>query len=215
MQEAYCLAAGILAGFASSAPIGPINLLVAQAAMRNERTRLRGFVAGVIAADLAWAALAATGGAALFEAFPRATRALVLAGAVALVAAGWYHWRNAAGAELPGAETSADASRGSFLGAASAGAALCLGNPGFFFFWLIVTSGMVDGAVTNFASTPLALFLAGIAVGDLLWFRVLVGLTRRTSSSLGMMARVRLRRALGALVLLFGAYSLSKGVFSS
>ena len=53
--------AGVIGGFCSSAPIGPINLWVADATLKNKDSELPVFLAGVIFCDMTYAGLASWG----------------------------------------------------------------------------------------------------------------------------------------------------------
>lgn len=207
---------GALGGIASSAPIGPINLWVARWATDGRAGRLAvltGFLAGVLVIDLGFAAIAATGSAALLSGPWVLGRGMVLVGGVLLVIVGWHQLKSAGA--LGGAVD--EQARPGATGPArcfALGVVICASNPGFLAFWLFFTGLMIEWGIAGFGSgVSLPFFLLGIAAGDLAWFRTLIWLMRRASGAISSKLLVRVRQALAVAMLLGGVLSISKGAF--
>jgi threonine/homoserine/homoserine lactone efflux protein len=203
-----CLVAGMIGGIVSSAPIGPINLWVADATLRGQDRTLTGFLGGVILCDVAYAALAAWGYHAVAQDGRTAAWLSLLAGGVLIVLGLVMTAR--AGAEqrpAPGRPAPFTPARHFLLGTIMMG-----GNPAFLMFWVFVVdlvSWQIGGPIRSGLLVPL---LAGVIIGDALWFAFLTRLVRSGSALLGAVARPRFERVLALGFVAAGIYSIMHGL---
>jgi threonine/homoserine/homoserine lactone efflux protein len=198
----------VIGGIVSSAPIGPINLWVADAALRGEERGLAGFISGVVLCDVAYAALAAWG----YHAFAQDARIALLLSLLAggvLIALGVVLYARAGAARR---STRSDyppvqPARQFMLGVVLMGA-----NPAFLMFWVFAVDLLVRTTGIAMECGLLALFLAGVVAGDAAWF---AGLTRAVRSGSGLLGSVALRRLQKALAFAFvaaGTYAIARGL---
>jgi threonine/homoserine/homoserine lactone efflux protein len=132
---------------AAVATPGPgIAALVARV-LRQGLIGVAPFVAGFVAGDLLWLAVAATGLAALAHAFAGLFTAIRLAGVAYLLYLAWTTWRAPARVADVGPVQGASGLR-SFLGALS----LTLGNPKVIVFFLSIMPLVIDLDAINFTT---------------------------------------------------------------
>ena len=92
------------------------------------------------------------------------------------------------------------------------GAFMCGSNPAFFMFWLFVTdelSQRLEGAMTL---PTVVMFLFGILLGDLLWFRVMLRLALKGSEYLNQQKTMLLRKSIAWCFVALGIYGLTKEI---
>lgn len=148
-------------GFVSSTPLGPINLLVAQW-MRDDRRRdAILFVAGVIVADVAVAALALQG---LLQAHlsTEILRGIGLGGGSLFLLLGL--WGIVRGSSGPLLAVAAPDRRWHFF----SGTLFCGLNPGFYLFWIFGSTLLLSEGDVH--AVTAGSYLAGVILGDILWF---------------------------------------------
>lgn len=173
----FMIAVGALGGFMSSTPLGVINLWIVDETIKHGKPKLGMFIAGIVAADMLYAAIAAWGYAALFYQSP-AARWLEIAGGIFVVVLGL--------SQLLKLESSAQIRRARLehsFGVQSwkdftLGAFMCGSNPAFLMFWVFVVQWLEANFNVRPAAYSLGAFVAGIAIGDMLWFRLLMLLVR-------------------------------------
>jgi threonine/homoserine/homoserine lactone efflux protein len=177
-------AAGLVGGFLSSTPLGPINLIVIDLVARRLTYTLLIFLLGVLVADAGIATASLWG---LRSLAPEPHIALALAGvcAVVLMIYAVSSWRSSAHAvERPA---------GPPWRMGAVGFSLCLLNPLFALFWVTYVAGYAE----LFAREKVfaLAFAMGIVFGDVLWFGLLAKLAGRVMQGRSTVFLTRLRRA--------------------
>jgi len=214
MNVLTALLAGLLCGFGSSAPPGPINLWVADSATRRLWASLLPFLCGVLAIDMTWAALAHLGAAAWLGPDRVLGRGLSLVGGVVLLWLGSTLWRERSASAAPATPPSSRRVAGVFQGMA-----LCAAAPALPAFWVLAVAMMTQSFGPLGSHAALGCFLLGIAIGDLLWFsllfRIVRSLTLRSSisrarghSGVRSVDLRRVHRGVGALLIVLGISAL-------
>lgn len=174
------LGVGLVSGFCSSAPLGPINLWLVEALIADTKKAVIWFLTGVVITDLFFAWIAMWGYQEYLKDSGYTKHAQVLAG-VFLVLVGIFTVTKL----LKNSESARRAKRGARHGVKQSwknlafGATLCGSNPAFLMFWLFVVNFVnqsMDLQVTEFAQF---LFLVGVALGDTLWFGLLAKLVKK------------------------------------
>ncbi|MCB9228728.1 MAG: LysE family transporter [Deltaproteobacteria bacterium] len=165
---------GIVCGFGSSAPLGPINLwLIRSVFEKIPAARVAWFLTGVILTDLTYAGLAAWGHQSL-SFISEFSLAVSVVGGTFLILLGIFQLRS-----LRQQRPEQGKARGlmpqlfsvhASLSAFASGVVFCGANPGFLMFWITVFHEIPErlGRIPDFSDIPF--FLAGVALGDLLWF---------------------------------------------
>lgn len=201
---------GIICGFCSSAPLGPINLWLANAVLEKGRNaKFLPYLSGVILSDLIFAGLAAWGFkyASKFENF---SLYIALAGGLFLIFLGTMSifrlLKNDAQDIANGKTTTYKSAPKEFV----LGMILCISNPAFLLFWTFVM-----GTLNKFHLSPntimtLGVFLFGIAAGDYLWFRTLIELAHKGKEKLGNQPIFVLRWIIAILFIAVGILAIYK-----
>ena len=202
---------GLVSGFCSSAPLGPINLwLVEAVSSQRRRSSIFAFLSGVIITDMVFAATALWG----YFALIRQTgleRTIILAGASFLIIMGLISLvrlrRNGetTPARGPGFLAGITGPAGHFF----SGALFCGSNPAFLMFWVFVVNLMEKG-LEHYKLDPFnsALFLAGVALGDAVWFTLLTTLVRKGLNIAKPRLLLGLRVGIAGAFLVFGVIAL-------
>lgn len=204
-------AAGIAGGFCSSAPIGAINLWVTERTLDRKEDRLSWYLFGVIAADAAYAALAAWGYHTFLEDGP-VERWLGMAGGGILIAMGCMGFlkrkqSRAKDSAASDAKADAPAKRLSdFL----LGAFMCGANPGFLMFWVFAINLIESHVGIPVTSLGLGLFLGGIAFGDGLWFLLLIRLAKKGRETWKPHVLANVRGAIAMVFVALGSIAIYK-----
>lgn len=176
--------AGLGGGFLSSMPLGPINLIVIDLVSRRVTRALLVFLLGVIAADASVATVTWWGVQALA---PEPRVALALAGACALVLMVYAasSWRSSAHPiERPA---------GPPWRMGAVGFSLCVLNPLIAVFWVTYAASYAELFAREHVLAPA--FVAGIVLGDVLWFGLIAWLATHMMRNRGPVFLVRLRKA--------------------
>lgn len=185
---------GLVFGFLSSTPIGPINLSIMHEARQGRRRSLLLFTGGVVLADLLVAGLAFFG---LVQAHlsTEMLRLISLVGGLVFLFLALWSWKKS---EEPHAENQIPQLKWKFF----TGFLFCGLNPGFFLFWIYASSFVLAGTLASTKTNFAVAFLSGILIGDLLWFSLFSVLAFRSRRILS----ERRWRQLSAL--LMGGFSL-------
>lgn len=180
LQLVLLFLAGIAGGFGSSAPLGPINLWIADTLLDSPAAKLRAFLSGVIACDAGYALLACWGYYQFLE-DSTAGRVLGIAGGVFLVSLGVVAMRKQSLRE--GDVKKAALSTGNPLRDFCVGAFMVASNPGFLMFWMFVIEVLEHQLALHVVGGGAGFFVAGIVLGDFLWFSLLRYLVQRGRES--------------------------------
>ena len=204
---------GLGSGFVSSTPLGPINLYVANALASRVRRTVLWFVAGVIAADVAYAGLAFFGFHSAIYHGSLMTKIVGIAGGLFLVALGVLALRALhRRAESPADETPTAPTPRGRARAFALGAFLCGSNPCFLLFWISVLR-FAQGVVAFDTTIPgLACFLTGVAAGDSLWFLLITRFVSRQVGSVQPRFIVGFRHATAWAFVGLGAFAMVKSL---
>lgn len=200
---------GLVFGFLSSTPIGPINLSIMQEARQGQLRSVLFFTGGVVLADLLVAGLAFFGLVQAHLSTERLRLISVVGGLVFLSLAFWSWKKSEETFEqkpIPQPKL-----KWKFL----TGFLFCSLNPGFFLFW-IYASSFVLSEILALAKIDSALaFLFGILIGDLLWFSFFSVLAFRSRKILSERSWRRLSALLMAGLSLFALWGGWNGNFKT
>jgi len=155
--------AGLLGGFLSSMPLGPINLIVIDLVAQRRIEKLVWFLLGAILAD-ALVAAASLFGLIYVDLSPRVALALGALCAAILLAYAVASWQSSQGAAQPTPRAP--------IAIAGLGFSLCLFNPLFPLFWVSFVASYEELFASSRVFPPA--FLSGLVIGDALWF-LLIG----------------------------------------
>ena len=174
------LITGIVFGFISSTPLGPINLLVAENYFEGKKIKIKPFLAGVIIVDAVFAYLAFWG----YHKFLSDTKVgigIQIVGATAVIFLGviglikLYQKGNPKhNKKHLSKSNTANFFKGAFL---------CGSNPGFIIYWMWVAGQIKHGFEVYFPEGEITLFNSilinlGIVLGDFIWFYVFIALLK-------------------------------------
>jgi threonine/homoserine/homoserine lactone efflux protein len=203
MNPVLALVAGFCCGFASSAPVGPINLWVASSALSPRHRGIAPFLGGVVVVDLGWALLAQQGAAAWWGRHDGLGRGLGVVGGIVLLVLGLALWRRQHVVAPPPVRRPRWRATAHVL----QGMALCASTPALPAFWVLAITCVTQVAGPLAAPAATACFLAGIALGDVLWFSLVVRVVRWFASgpqAWGSPLVRRLHRGAGVVLMLLG-----------
>lgn len=188
----YCIS-GIIGGFCSSTPIGPINLWVVNLTIKNRDREVAPYITGVISCDILYAALAAWGyyewfNSSLFQQIVSYVGGifLIILGIIGLK----YRFKqrfqqttakDSGHPQAPSENVGQKARqshtkslviknpvRSFFLGFVMTGT-----NPAFLLFWVTAISLVSTKIGEEITSIQSIVFLCGILIGDCIWFKSL------------------------------------------
>ena len=203
---------GVVSGFASSAPIGPINLWIIETVIQQRLNRIKYFVAGVILVDLLFAGIAIMGYYGIESRVASFSWLELIGGGVILVFGlvnlyNAYHQQDIGHPKAKEPELFKQTISSFF-----SGIALCISNPGFLAFWILVItmSHKYDDSPVDFFSA--GSFLAGVFIGDALWFKTITSLTIKGIAISSSKIIERARLILAAIFILFGLSILMKSM---
>jgi threonine/homoserine/homoserine lactone efflux protein len=185
-------------GVAVAAPVGPMGLLCIHRTL--ERGQLAGLVfgAGVAAADLTYAAIAAFGLTAVSSVLVAGTFWIKLIGSLILIVFGL---RVALAApQAPGRSRHMIGGR-AFLAAYG----LTLTNPPTILFF----AGIFASVTTMATTSQSILFAAGVFAGSMLWWLILTTIVSKSASLFRTPVLVWINRISGAVLVGFAAYGLA------
>ncbi|MFK7824629.1 MAG: LysE family translocator [Oligoflexales bacterium] len=162
-----CTLAGILGGFGSSCGVGPINLWMADAAFMRRYKDIYWFLLGVVITDICYAFLAAWGYHSLLIESPY-LKYISYFGAIFMILIGisLFFKKNSEQQKENGIQKKSW--KYFFLGTILTGS-----NPGFLLFWVFVIDFLSGHIGISVNANLLAIFLLGVAIGDLAWFGIL------------------------------------------
>ena len=162
--------AGIIGGVISSMPPGPTEFWIARRVLNQEQPRLNYFIAGVITCDILYAGIAFWG---YYGVIQKSGLTLIISavGASALVILGLYDFWKFRKQPCLINEGLKDISNETVLDDYASGFFLCGFNVVFVLFWVFFAAtlfgmGLKMQVVHNIA------VLAGIVVGDCIWYKI-------------------------------------------
>lgn len=193
---------GMLCGFFSSSPPGPINLLLADSLMGDRHLHRSSFLTGVIIAELILATIAFWG----FQEFlqgPVFDRWVPIIGGVFVAGLGLIGLLSKSGKRDPKREPKKGSGKkrsGAFL----QGLFLCGSNPAFLLFWIYVMSTLSYLGLPEGVPFSNVLLLIGIALGNIIWFTFFIRVLQRGIKRMGKNPIPWLRKGVSALLILLG-----------
>ena len=210
------LAAGALGGFVSSTPPGVINLWIVHSSLERRRESVAWFIAGVIAADVAYAGIASWGYHVFVQDGP-VSRSLGLIGGLFFVGLGLLNLHQAWGAKSHAADvegvTPITATRARKPGQDFAlGAFMCGSNPAFLMFWVCAVKQVEERFSITLTQAAIAAFLIGVALGDSLWFRLLTFVVHRGRGAVRPRILRYVSSGIAVVFVGFGLHVLAKSV---
>lgn len=204
------IAVGLVCGFFSSAPIGPINLWIIDRVLVGYRfLQIFWFIFGVIVADVLLAAAAIWGYFAFFQERQFQRGLALIGGIVVLIMGVMIILRK--NLHLPeNRHLHNKISKLSHVKMFFTGLSFCSINPAFFTFWLVVISTIAE----EFSSRPSGAvswaFLMSIAVGDALWFWTVTFLAKKGVNLLRPRTSKTIRWIIGWIFVLIGVFILGR-----
>jgi len=211
--------AGAALGFASSTPLGVINLWVADATLARTERRLVWFLAGVIACDALFAALAVWGYHTFLE-DPTVTAWLELVGGLFLLFLGYRSVILSEAKDLSDSNQDGSFSpsparqtrlRMTRLRDVTLGATLCGSNPAFLMFWVVAIGALDNEIGLIITAKDVPALVLGVIIGDTLWFWLLTRLVRRGRDVFTPVVLDRVRKGIGWTFVVLGIYVAVQG----
>ena len=213
IQFFLILLIGAVCGFLSSAPLGPMNLWLANLTLAKQHGRARPFVAGVILVDTIYAGVAAYGQSErLFQWI--AKDVLNFGAGVFLILLGGAQLFRRTEQALPSTKIKPETGVFFPLRDFLTGAIMCGSNPAFFMFWLFVTNWLSSMLQQSFSLIAVGTFLAGVVLGDLVWFSFMLKLAQRGMEYLNQSRTVILRKGIAWSFIALGFFAIKRGLFS-
>ncbi len=204
---------GILFGFISSTPLGPINLLVANHYLSHKKLAIVPFIFGIILADLLLAFVAFMGFQSLLEgskitAWVGAIGGVlvIVFGVLGIVAA--FNNKDTSKENEVTLAVSAKKISGDFF----KGMALCGLNPGLLVYWVAIASlqqGMFEDLFEEHITLgPLLviILLIGITLGEILWFVFFIKILKYGAKKFSDKILFYLRTVISGILILLGSY---------
>ena len=170
------LAAGFISGCLSSAPLGPINLWVLEAVLKDTLQAIRWFVAGVVVTDLCFAAIALFGFHQFLEDSPILPYVQGGAG-LFLIGLGIFSLlkiRQVPTDQEVGKHHVVEPVKNFMMGVT-----FCGSNPGFLIFWLFVIQFLSQSFALKISPLLYPIFLIGVLLGDTVWFLFIVWIAKK------------------------------------
>jgi threonine/homoserine/homoserine lactone efflux protein len=193
---------GFCFGFVGSIPVaGPISILVLERGLSGRQRSGLWIAVGAAVAESVYAALAFFGLGALLVRYPAIVPASQAAGAAALLTLGvLFAWRGPGRGE-PAAQARVPSGSDALLGFT-----ITALNPTFIATWTAaVTAAYATGLIAP-APGHAPLFAVGVGVGIVVWFVILLALTRRYGPRLSRPALGRVVRLLGVVLIGMGGW---------
>ena len=198
-MDAWLFWKSVSIGVAVAAPVGPMSLLCIHRTLDHGRPAGLIFGAGIAAADLSYAALAAFGITAMSSLLLAGSYWIKLIGSLLLTVLGI---RIALSKPVAGARKSIAAS--GFRAFATA-YGLTLANPPTILFFAGIFASVASLATVSQA----VIFAAGVFAGSMLWWIILTAVISRTSALVKPPVMVWINRLSGVVLLGFAAYGLA------
>lgn len=203
------LIAGLICGFCSSAPLGPINLWLIHCVFEKfPKKRIFWFLSGVILTDLGYAGVAAWGHS-MVTFIKNSGHYLSLFGGLFLAIFGFmnlFALRKQPESKESGPKNFVLASvqkTGGLMDFLS-GVILCGSNPAFLMFWLLVFQKLPEFLGLTVHVGSVLLFLSGVAIGDGVWFYFMYKIARIGKNQLGQQMIYGIRLTIGVTFVLCG-----------
>ncbi len=209
------LAFGVVAGFISSTPLGPINLLVAEHYLHQAKFKIIYFLGGVLFADLLYAFIAFWGYYTLVNelpiekyVIPVGSTFIIALGALSLL--GLLKRRDGTPLKKKKKNVKIASPAWSFV----QGVFLCAANPAFLIYWIYMASTQqkMFTELLQYSAAPssimLALVLAGVIVGDLIWFGSFTKLLKFGAKKMGVKIIEKIRFIIALLLIGMGVFFL-------
>ncbi len=200
---------GAIGGFLSSTPLGVINLWVVNSAIDDADKVLKWFIIGVIAADVSYAAVAAWG----YHQFLQEGnlgRWLEFAGGAFLIILGLANLRKVAASTDKTVENKPPTGKKPFRDF-TLGVFMCGSNPAFLMFWVYAIKKVEEHFHITLTDQSICAFLAGIGLGDALWFKLITKVVRRGRSRVNTRALRYLSSGIAVAFVSFGILAVAKG----
>ncbi len=186
-------------GMAVAAPVGPMSLLCIHRTLDHGRAAGLVFGAGIAAADLSYAAIAAFGVTAISSLLLAGIFWIKLAGALLLAVLGVR-------IALAGpAMRRSDAFRGSHTRAFMTAYGLTMTNPPTILFFAGIFTAVTS--IATFAAS--ATFAAGVFAGSMLWWIIITSVVARTAALIQPPVLLWINRISGAVLIGFAVYGLA------
>jgi threonine/homoserine/homoserine lactone efflux protein len=184
-------------GLAVAAPVGPMSLLCIHRTLDHGQGAGLVFGAGVAAADLTYAAIAAFGVTVVSTALLAGTFWIKLVGSLLLLALGV---RIALAApQADDRPRSADSGARAFLTAYG----LTMANPPTILFF----AGIFASVASMVSTAQSAIFAAGVFAGSMLWWTILTTLVSRSAALFRPLVLLWINRISGAVLVAFAVYA--------
>jgi threonine/homoserine/homoserine lactone efflux protein len=194
--------AGLLSGFVASAPIGPINLLVAEQVMRKKYD-LNFFVLGVVLVDMFFGALAFLGYHNLFVHYDL-EHMLILVGGIFIVIIGFIGLFKKESGKFAGFKVKRPSRLAQFM----KGVILCGTNPAFLLFWIFVAGQINQLIGYELYTYQIILTLFSIGIGTSLWFYMYVKLLKRGTKHINLSLVGKIRKGISLTLIIIGGTAL-------
>lgn len=201
--------AGLAGGFCSSAPLGAINLWVTDATLSHREDRLSPFLIGIIAMDVVHASVATWGYHAFLAEGPVERWLGVLGGAI-LIAMGCMGFLRRKETREADAKAKGQPVKSNRVQDFLLGAVMCGANPAFLMFWIFAVNLIEAHVGIPVTSLGLALFLGGIALGDGLWFLLLIRVARKGREMFHPAVLANVRGAIAMIFVVIGTVAIYK-----
>jgi len=175
MELLAALILGLLAGLASSVPIGPAEFWIIQALVSKKQKHIFSFILGIVLADLIYAHLAYWG---YFLYFHHTSMGMwmKIASALFVIFIGLYQltYSKKYSLEQKNQTVASDYKARAFL----TGFTLCASNPVFILFWLYIVSLFETLNIEKGMFSMLVYYL-GILLGDIIWYSIFVHYSKK------------------------------------
>lgn len=198
---------GIIAGFCSSTPPGPINMWLVDQTLSSKKIKSTAFLTGVILSDILFALLASWGYVKLLEqkavlswVKPISGFFLILIGFFAVLQLFYLK-------EVKKSQSNQLNLASSFKNF-SIGLAMCGSNPAFLLFWIFIIDQSKVILGTNIEGINTMFLCCGIAVGDIIWFKSLIYLVNKGKEQLDNRIIFRIRLAIAIIFIGSGFFAL-------
>ncbi len=207
MTTGILLLAGLVSGFCSSAPLGPINLWLVEAVIGNSKKAIIWFLSGVLIVDITFVSLAVWGYYEYINGSHFVSRAQFAAG-IFLIVIGIMSFLNLYRTKGAGTIHAIATKTSSPVKNFIMGGALCGSNPGFLMFWLFVVNFLNQSFTLEMSMVPHLLFLIGVVAGDSLWFGLLIKLVAKGLTLAKPHILLNIRYAISWSYLGFGGFAI-------
>jgi threonine/homoserine/homoserine lactone efflux protein len=198
-MDAWLFWKSLVIGVAVAAPVGPMSLLCIHRTLDHGRPAGLTFGAGIAAADLTYAAIAAFGMTAVSSLLLAGTVWIKLIGSLLLMVLG---------VKIALARPAADSRKsvaGSGLRAFATAYGLTLANPPTILFF----AGIFASVASLATASQSVIFSAGVFAGSMLWWIILTTLVTKSAALMKPQVMAWINRASGLVLLGFAAYGLA------